>query len=84
VKWSALTAPPPVRPPPPKRPLFTTKVFSTKSFGPGHLIGAGALVVGLVGITKLFVARSRAEATRDPESRPTRVENNRGEYGKKR
>jgi hypothetical protein len=76
--------------------LFTTKVFSTKSFGPGHLIGAGALVVGLVGITKLFVARSRAEATRGPapppvpprrpedESRLAHVENNRGEYGKKR
>ena len=57
-----LTTPPPPRPPPPKAPLFTTDPFSTKSFGPGHLVGAGVLVFGLYGLTKYFISRSRAQA----------------------
>ena len=97
MKWSALTTPPPPRPPSPKHPLFTTKFFSTKSFGPGHLVGAAALVFGVVGITKLFVDHGREEADRERQralpSRPltadtTRVqpatnENARGQYGRK-
>lgn len=92
MKWSALTTPPPRRPPPPKHPLFTTKFFSTKSFGPGHIVGAGILVFGVVGISKLFIARGHEEATRRlvqsarpkrSEDDPTlaRVENERGQYG---
>jgi hypothetical protein len=98
MKRSALTTPPPRRPPPPKHPLFTTKFFSTKSFGPGHLFGAGVLVFGLVGISKFFIARGKEEAersrrlarpsppTRRPEEDPqlAQVENARGQYGRKR
>jgi hypothetical protein len=96
MKWSALTTPPPVRPPPPKYPLFTTKFFSTKSFGPGHLVGAGILVVGVVGISKLFIARGQEEAERTrqlaqsprpprrPEDEPKVAQANvRGQYGRK-
>ena len=64
--WSTvkktLTTPPPSRPPPLKYPLFTTDPFSTKSFGPGHIVGAGVLVVGLVGLMKFFIARGRDQA----------------------
>ena len=98
--WSdvkkTLTSPPPPRPPPPKYPLFTTDFFSTKSFGPGHLVGAVVLVGSLVGITKFFVARSQAEAERRrlsvqprPPRRPeadlnvAQAENERGKYGTK-
>jgi len=90
MKWSALTTPPPPRPPPPKHPLFTTKFFSTKSFGPGHIVGAGILVVGLVGLSKVFVSRGQAEARKlaeqpRPPRRPedARAENERGQYEKK-
>src|SRR5688572_7816601 len=90
-----LTTPPPPRPPPPKYPLFTTDLFSTKSFGPGHLVGAGVLVFGLYGLTKYFVTRGRAQAEerrlaeqrppRRPEDEPqlAQAQNRRGEYGKK-
>ena len=97
MKWAALTTPPPPRPPPPKHPLFTTKFFSTKSFGPGHIVGAGILVLGLVGLSKLFVSRGQEEAerarrlaqpspsSRRPEEDPklAQTENERGQYGRK-
>ena len=93
-----LTTPPPPRPPPPKYPTFTTDFFSTKSFGPGHLVGAGVLIFGIVGLTKYFIKRGReqAEQTREFLAQPARpagsppdhatlakVENQRGEYGNK-
>lgn len=94
--WSsvkkALTTPPSPRPPPPKYPLFTTDFFSTKSFGPGHLVGAVVLVGGLFGVTKFIIARSDAarrlaqpQSPRRSEDEPNRgqVENARGQYGKK-
>ena len=99
--WSAvkktLTTPPPPRPPSPKPPLFTKRFFSTKSFGPGHLVGAGILALGAIGLTK-FIRRSREEAEQArqflaPSARPAgpppdepklaKVENARGQYGKK-
>lgn len=95
MKWSTFTTPPPRRPPPPKHPLFTTKFFSTKSFGPGHIVGAGVLVLGLVGLSKLFIAHGQEEAARGlsqfarpprrPEDDPklARIENDRGQYGAK-
>ena len=102
VTWSdvkkTLTTPPSPRTPPPKYPLFTTDPFSTKSFGPGHLVGASVLVLGIVGLTKLFIARGQTEAERTrrlaeqpsripsrPEDAPTlaRIANERGEYGRK-
>ena len=98
--WSdvkkTLTTPPPPRPPPPKQPLFTKSFFSTTSFGPGHLVGAGVLVLGIAGLTKLFIKRSReqAEQSRQFLAQPARpagpppgepklahVENARGQYG---
>ena len=60
----ALTTPPPPRSPPPKYPFFTRDVFSTKSFGPGHVVGAAMLVFGLVGIAKLFIGLGEEEAER--------------------
>jgi len=93
--WSdvkkTLTTPPPRRPPPPKYPLFTADPSSTTSFGPGHLVGAGVLVLGLYGLTKFFIARGRAQAeetrrlARWPEDEPkiAQAENERGQYGKK-
>ena len=64
--WAAvkktLTTPPLPRPPPPKHPTFTRDFFSTKSFGPGHLVGAGILVFGVVGLTKYFIKRGREQA----------------------
>ncbi len=77
--WSdvkkTLTTPPSPRRASPKYPLFTTDPFSTKSFGPGHLVGAGALLFGLYGLTKLATARGRAQAEetrRLAEQRPPR------------
>ena len=99
--WSdvkkTLTTPPPPRLPSPKPPLFTKSFFSTKSFGPGHLVGAGVLVLGLYGLTKFFIDRGRAQAeeTRrlaeqprpprrlEDESKIVQAENARGQYGKK-
>lgn len=57
-----LTTPPPPRPPPPKYPLFTKDVFSTKSFGPGHIVGAAGLIGGLFVLTLYFVRRGQAQA----------------------
>jgi hypothetical protein len=98
MKWPSLTTPPPPRPPPPKQPLFTTKFFSTKSFGPGHIVGAGILVLGLVGLSKIFVARGQEEADRvrrltqpsplarrpEEDSKLAQGDNERGQYGKKK
>lgn len=93
-----LTTPPPSRPPSPKAPLFTKDFFSTKSFGPGHLVGAGVLVFGIVGLTKFFIKRGREQAEQrqflaqqsarpagppPDEAKLAKVENARGEYGKK-
>jgi hypothetical protein len=70
---------------PQKHPLFTKKVFSTKSFGPGHIIGAGILVGGIIGISKLFIVRGREDADRVRQqaqpSTPLQA-NARGQYGK--
>ena len=60
-----LTTPPPPRPPEPKYPLFTADPFSTKSFGPGHLVGAAVLAASLYGLTTFFIRRGRAQAARD-------------------
>jgi hypothetical protein len=93
--YEALTTPPPRKPPPPKYPLFTKDPFSTTSFSPGHLVGAGVLVLGVVGLAKLFISRGQAEAARVrqasaatprspvPQREPTlaQVENQRGQYG---
>ncbi len=62
-----------------KHPLFTRRVFSTKSFGPGHVLGAGILVFGTAAIAKLFIARGRVEAREAHGSQ--RAANARGEYG---
>lgn len=80
--FETLTTPPPPRPPTPKHPLLTTSWTSTKSFGPGHLVGAGILVLGIYGLTKFVVARGQAEAERtrrlaeqpQPPRRPGRPE----------
>lgn len=90
--WSdvkkTLTAPPPPRSPLLKQPLFTKDVFSTTSFGPGHLIGAGVLVLGIVGLTKLFINRGREQAEQAASPPPSqdprlaKAENVRGQYGK--
>ena len=91
--WKTLTAPPPPRQPPSKHPTFTKDVFSTKSFGPGHLVGAGILVLGVFGLAK-FIQRSREEAeqTRQLLAQPARpagplnepkLANVRGQYGRR-
>ena len=64
MKGSTFTTPPPRRPPTPKYPLFTRDPFSTKSLSPGHLVGAVGLVFGVIGITKLFIARGKEEQAR--------------------
>lgn len=74
---------------PPKYPLFTTDFFSTKSFGPGHIVGAVALVFGVVGLAKLFIGLGKEEAERalrpvvihSPPDAP-KIENARGRYGR--
>lgn len=82
-----LTTPPPPRSPEPKHPLFTKKFFSTKSFGPGHLVGAGILVLGIFGLTKLAISRGQTEAERTrrlaQQPRPsTKAEDARGQYAR--
>lgn len=96
MKWSQIMTPPSPRPPEPKHPLFTKKFFSTKSFGPGHIVGAGILVLGIGGLAKFFISRGHAEAERtrrlaQPSKPPTgpdepkvaQAANERGQYGKK-
>jgi hypothetical protein len=88
---SYFTTPPPPRPPAPKHPLFTRKVFATKSFGPGHVIGTSILVIGTVAIAKAFISRGQAETERvrlaaqpaRPRSEDELAENERGQYGKR-
>jgi hypothetical protein len=88
VKIAYFTTPPPPRPPPPKAPLFTRDVFSTRSLGPGHLVGAGVLVLGIAGIARLFLGRSRAEIARSRALALPRMAagptNDRGQYEKGR
>lgn len=70
-------------PRPPKPPLFTTKLFSTKSWGPGHVVGAGILAVGMYAVVKAFVGRGQAEADRTRSSlAQTATVNVRGQYGR--
>jgi hypothetical protein len=95
MKWPQLTTPPPSRPPESKHPLFTKKFFVTKSFGPGHIVGAGILVLGIGGLARYFIKRgqSEAEATRGQlakqaspgpsEPKVAQAKNARGQYGKK-
>ena len=87
--WTDLTTPRPRRPPPPKHPLFTRKFFSTKSFGPGHLVGAATLAFGLFAIGKVAISRSQAErdralrAARSSRQRDERTPTHeRGQYGR--
>jgi hypothetical protein len=90
MKWSVLTNPPRPQKPPKKAPLFTTKFQSTKSFSPGHLVGAGILVAGVVGIAKLFIDHGKAvaeETRRQAEGLPphpavAQADNPRGHYGR--
>lgn len=103
--WSdvkkTLTTPPPPRPPPPKYPLFTTDFFSTKSFGPGHLVGAVVLFGGLFGVVKYVIAQADESRRVAQQQRPSpagtppgpppepkepslaKIENQRGQYGRK-
>lgn len=71
------------RSPPPNPPLFTTEFFSTKSFGPGHVVGAGILAVGLYGIVKACTTRvqglSHSSASQTALAQPA---NDRGQYGR--
>jgi hypothetical protein len=48
----------------PKHPLFTMNPLSTKSFGPGHVVGAAILVFGTIALAKGAVAHHEA-ATRE-------------------
>jgi hypothetical protein len=84
----------PSRTPTSKHPLFTKKFFSTKSFGPGHIFGAGILVLGIGGLATYFIKRGRAEAeaarAQLTKRRPTGPDepkvartNARGQYGEK-
>jgi len=89
--FEALTTPPPPRPPGPKYPLFTKKFQSTTSFSPGHIVGAGVLVIGIVGLAKFFIEKGHAEAASNVPPHPPRkpgdepklaqVQNERGQYG---
>ena len=69
-------------------PHFTKDFFSTKSFGPGHIVGLGVLVFGTIAMTRAFIARGNAQAReRELAARrmidPSRTaENARGQYGK--
>lgn len=72
--WKTLTSPPMPRAPEPKYPLFTRDVFSTKSFGPGHIIGGVLLAGGLYVAIKALVERGRARQVE-------RTQNARGQYG---
>ena len=72
MSWSdvkkTLTTPPPPKAPPPKYPLFTTDPFSTKSFGPGHLVGLGLLAVSVVAFAR-FISRTRREQAEETRRR---------------
>jgi len=88
--WKTLTTQPPPQPPPQKHPLFTKDPLSTKSFGPGHLVGAGLLALAAFGFTK-FIRKRAADAERARNlalgPRPTedpKLASVRGEYGRRR
>jgi len=49
--WETLTTPPPPKPAPKLPP-----------FGPQHLVGAGVLAAGLVGITALFIRAAKKQS----------------------
>lgn len=49
-----------------RAPLFTTNLFSTKSFGPGHVVGAAVLVLGTYALARGAIRRTRrAEGARE-------------------
>jgi len=92
MRWPALTTPPAPRPRSSRPPLFTTKFFSTKSFGPGHLVGALVLVGGTYAIAKGLVGhahatralpRGRVSAALPGGATLAQVESARGPYGRK-
>ena len=69
---------------PPKPPLFTRKFFATESFGPGHVVGAGVLAVGLYAVVKAFATRSQGLTQPTQPSGITalaQTANVRGQYG---
>ena len=59
-----------------KRPWFTMNPLSTKAFGPGHVVGAAALVFGTIALAKGVIAHHEA-TTRE---RVARTDNGRGQY----
>lgn len=89
MRWSDLTSPPRAqRTPKSKVPIFSSKFQTTKSFSPGHVVGAGVLALGVLGVTKLFIDRGHAEIDRQrhlggPGPQLASAPNARGEYGKK-
>lgn len=36
--------------------VVTRDLFSTTTFGPGHVVGAGILVLGVAGLVKMFAS----------------------------
>jgi hypothetical protein len=54
---------------------------ATQPLGPQHLVGAGILVVGVVGLAKLFIAIGHAKASQSGGTQRARVDNARGQYG---
>jgi hypothetical protein len=67
----------------PKHPWFTIDPLSTKSFGPGHVVGAGIIVFGTIVLAKGLIARhAAAVAARSPAGRVVLTENDRGQYGR--
>jgi hypothetical protein len=81
MNWKALTYPPKPQKPAKKAPLFTTKFQSTKSFSPGHLVGAGILVAGVYGMTKLLIEHGQA-STEETRRAAGSADNPRGRYGR--
>jgi hypothetical protein len=53
--------------------------FSTKSFVPGHALGAVALAFGTIWIARAFIAHHKAEVSK----RLAGADNARGQYGRK-
>lgn len=64
------------------------QLFSTKSFVPGHVVGAAILAFGTIAVTKAFLAAAR-DKQRAPSAPgadlmhvPPHASNERGHYGK--
>lgn len=56
------------------------QAFSTKSFVPGHVVGAAAILFGTIALAKAFIERHEAE-TRE-RSMTVQQANARGKYGR--